>query len=109
MRQRVVSYQPPPPPKPRYKARQDPLVVYVPFLLCQEEHLVPGRAAVLVADFLAARTWARRAFSAGLIVCRAGWVQYVAPHAVLAVAHLDTDCPTGSSWPPRTEPCGRKT
>jgi hypothetical protein len=109
MRKRIVSYKPPPPPKPRYKARQDPLVVYVTFLLCQEERLVPCRAVVLVPDFLAARTWARRTFSAGLVVCRDGWVQYVAPHAVLAVEHLDTDCLTGSRSPRRMGPCSRKT
>jgi hypothetical protein len=93
MRKQVRAYKPPPPPKPRYKARQEPLVVYVTFLLCREERLVRCCAAVLVADFLVTRTWAQRAFSAGLVVCRDGWVQYVAPHAVLAVEHMDTDLP----------------
>jgi len=87
------SYKPDPPLKPRYKARQAPLRVFVTFLLADGERTQVQRGVVLVEDYLAARRWARQALAYGLELRGAGWVQYIAPSAVLSVEHLDTDRP----------------
>jgi len=72
------SYKPDPPLKPRYKARQAPLRVFVTFLLADGERTQVQRGVVLVEDYLAARRWARQALAyglalrgAGLFACRA--------------------------------------
>ena len=89
----VPVYQPDPPPKPHYKARQVPLRVFVTFLLADGERTQVQRGMVLVEDYLAARRWARQALAYGLELRGAGWVQYISPSAVPSVEHLDTDRP----------------
>ena len=102
MRRKAYSptYKPDPPPKPRYKARQALPRVFVTFLLAAGERTQVQRGVVLVADYLAARRWARQVFSYGLELRGAGWVQYIRPSAVLRVAQRDTDRPYREQVPP---------
>ncbi|MDQ2807997.1 MAG: hypothetical protein M3Z04_13970 [Chloroflexota bacterium] len=89
----IPKWKPDPPPKPRYKARQDPLRVFVTFTVADGAGVLVQRGVVQVADYLAARRWARQVFSYGLELRGAGWVQYIAPHTILSIEHLDTDRP----------------
>jgi len=60
MRRKAYSptYKPDPPPKPRYKARQLPLRVFVTFRSAGGAQTQVQRGVVLVEDYLAARRWA---------------------------------------------------
>jgi len=70
----VPVYKPDPPPKPRYKARQAPLRVFVTFLVADGERTQVQRGVVPIADYLAARRWARQAIAYGSELRGAGWV-----------------------------------
>jgi len=96
--------KPEPPPKPRYKARQAPLRVFVTFQQVDGERLVLQRGYVLVEDYLAARKWRRAAFSYGLCLRADGWLQYINHTAVLSIEYLDTDRPFHKQMDPAASP-----
>ncbi len=64
-----------------FTVRQDPLRVFVTFTVADGAGVLVQRGVVQVADYLAARRWARQVFSYGLELRGGGWVQYIAPPA----------------------------